>query len=341
MPFYIEYPSWITPEIIPGFFLRWYGMMYIVAFAVTFVLFKRLVKEERFPMDNDSMMNLFFWTILGLLIGARIFAGLFYDPTGRFLRQPWLMFWPIDSSGNFVGLQGMSYHGGVVGAVIAIVIYCRVKGWSILKVGDMATTAIPLGYTFGRIGNFLNGELYGRVTTSWYGVLFPGARRFPASEEWVQETAAQVGIPIMDEAGMVNLPRHASQLYEAFLEGILLFLVMWFIFRKRKPFEGFMIGLYLAGYGLVRFIAEYTRAPDHGIGYVLDFSGTNPAPYLFETFRAISMGQVFSGLMVIAGVLLWLILLQYHRQKPAVETYSEPAAPKKNASRKLRQKLKK
>lgn len=338
MPFlYIDYPSWITPEIIPGIPLRWYGLMYIVAFTITFFVFKRLVKEERFQMDSDSMMNLFFWTIIGLLIGARIFAGLFYDPTGRFLSQPWLMLWPFDGNGNFVGLQGMSYHGGVVGATVGIIAYCKVKKWSFLQIADMAAIAIPLGYTFGRIGNFLNGELYGRVTTSWYGVLFPTARRFPASEQWVQEAAEKVGITIVDTAGMVNLPRHPSQLYEAFLEGVLLFTIMWFV-RKRKPFEGFMIGLYLAGYGFVRFLAEYTRAPDHGIGYVLDLSGRSPAPYLFETPLAISMGQIFSFLMIVAAVLLWLILLRYHKSRPGVETF---APPTRNAARHLRKKLKK
>ncbi len=339
MPLYIDYPNWITPEIFPGLPLRWYGLMYIVAFTITYFLFKRRVKETQFPMDQDSMLNLFFWAILGLLIGARIFAALFYDPTNRFIQRPWLIFWPFDDAGNFVGLQGMSYHGGVVGAVVAIIIYCKIKGWSILKVGDMATTAIPLGYTFGRIGNFLNGELYGRVTTSWYGVLFPTARRFPASEEWVQEVASEVGITIADQSGLVNLPRHASQLYEGFLEGLLLFVIMWFVFRKRKLFDGFMIGFYLAGYGLVRFIAEYTRAPDYGIEYVIDLSGRDPAPYLFETPLAISMGQIFSFLMIVAGLLLWLVLSLYHKPKSGIETYV-PVQSKKT-SRKLRKKLKK
>lgn len=340
---YMQYPSWISPEIIPGLPLRWYGLMYIVAFTIAYLLFRKQVKEERLEMDTDSMMNLFFWAILGLLVGARIFAGLFYDPTGRFLRQPWLIFWPFDGSGNFVGLQGMSYHGGVVGATVAIIIYCRVKKWSILTIGDLGTTAIPLGYTFGRIGNFLNGELYGRVTGSWYGIIFPSAQRFPTSESWVQNIANEIGMRIPEGASLVNLPRHPSQLYEAFLEGILLFLVMWYI-RKRKPFDGFMIGLYLFGYGFVRFIAEYTRAPDQGIGYVLDFSGSPTSPHVFESFLAISMGQIFSLIMVFAGILLWILLRMYHSRKPTVETFS-PSSPQNNSAaqrnkaRQLRKKL--
>ncbi|THB68117.1 MAG: prolipoprotein diacylglyceryl transferase [Spirochaetaceae bacterium] len=338
MSLYINYPSWITPEIIPGIPLRWYGLMYIVAFGITYLLCKRYLKTHKLgsEINQDSLVNLFFWTIFSLLIGARLFAAIFYDPSGKYLQQPWLIFWPFDGNGNFIGLQGMSYHGGLVGGVIGVILFSRKNRFSVLEVGDMLTTSIPLGYTFGRLGNFFNGELYGRVTTSWYGMLFPTARRFPASEEWVKEVAAQVDIPVIGT--MINLPRHPSQLYEAFLEGIVLFSIMWFVFRKRKPFPGFMIGLYLVGYGTLRFLAEYSRQPDTGLGYIIDLSGKNPAPFLFETFFAFSMGQIFCLLMIISGLILWFLLNQYNKKTVSrVETF-QPGSPKK-ISRSVRKKL--
>ncbi|MFW5695493.1 MAG: prolipoprotein diacylglyceryl transferase [Alkalispirochaeta sp.] len=323
MPLFINFPEWISPEIIPGLPLRWYGMMYLVAFGLTYVLTIRQLRSQSLSISyltNDDVVNLFFWTIIGLLIGSRLFATTIYDTTGRYLQRPWLIFWPFDDNMNFVGLQGMSYHGGLVGSVVAFIAYCKVKKIDVLEMGDVLVTAVPLGYTFGRLGNFINGELYGRITSASYGVLFPQAERVPTSHPAVREVANEVGIDIAGQS-MVNLPRHPSQLYEAFLEGILLWAIMWFVLRKRKPFRGFMIGIYLVGYSLARYVAEYFRAPDPGLDFVIQWGPANNPRWLLLSPLNITTGQVLSLLMALAGVILLLILRSYARRSPRVETF--------------------
>ncbi len=323
MPLFINFPEWISPEIIPGLPVRWYGMMYLVAFGLTYILTMRQLRRERLGISyltNDDVVNLFFWTIIGLLIGSRLFATTIYDTTGRYLQRPWLIFWPFDDNMNFVGLQGMSYHGGLVGSVVAFITYCKVKKIDILEMGDVVVTAVPLGYTFGRLGNFINGELYGRITSASYGVLFPQAERVPTSHPAVREIANEVGIDIAGQS-MVNLPRHPSQLYEAFLEGVLLWAIMWFVLRKRKPFRGFMIGIYLVGYSLARYVAEYFRAPDPGLDFVIQWGPANNPRWLLLSPLNITTGQVLSLLMALAGVLLLLILRAYAKRSPRVETF--------------------
>ena len=336
MIMYIPFPKWLKPEIIPGLPFRWYGLMYLVAFVLTYFLFIYQARRGKMNISNDQILNFFFWAIVGLLLGARLLAALVYDPTGIYLRKPWLIFWPFDDQFNFVGLQGMSYHGGLIGAVAAAVIYGYIKKLDIAEWGDMLVTAIPLGYTFGRLGNFINGELYGRVTSSPLGMIFPKARRFPVSEEWVAELAERTGVPV--ENGFVNLPRHPSQLYEAFFEGFFLWLIMWFIFRKRKPFKGFMIGLYIIGYGLFRFIIEYVRQPDEGIGFVIKLKPALDNYYRFQTVLNFTTGQILNFIQIIAGVVTLLIFWKFHRKRNRIETYEEEGQ-KKNM-RNLRKKLK-
>lgn len=323
MPLYITFPQWITPEIIPGLPFRWYGMMYLVAFAVAYGMTILQLRRDSLSVSyltNDDVVNLFFWTIVGLLIGSRIFATTIYDTSGRYLRQPWLIFWPFDADMNFIGLQGMSYHGGLVGSVVGFVAYCKVRKIDVLEIGDVVITAVPLGYTFGRIGNFINGELYGRITAAPYGVLFPGAERVPTTHPAVQSIAEEVGIDIAGQS-LVNLPRHPSQLYEAALEGVVLWAVMWFVFRRRKPFEGFMIGIYLIGYSLARFIAEYFRAPDPGLDFVIQWGPANNPRWLLMSPWNITTGQVLSLLMMAAGALVLLVLWALNRRNPRVETF--------------------
>ena len=330
---YINFPSWITPEIIPGFsLLRWYGMMYIVAFAATYFLVKYQVKENNLDYKEDDITNLFFWAILGLILGARILSATLYDPTGKYLTQPWLIFWPF-SGGKFTGLPGMSYHGGLIGLVVATLIYCKVKKFSWLVLLDLGVTAIPLGYMFGRIGNFINGELWGRVSTIPWGIIFPYAPRFSTSEEWVRIAASKNGMEIATAGEFINLPRHPSQLYEAFFEGIFLWAILWFVFRKRKKFNGQMIGLYLIGYGIVRFIIEYFREPDKGLDFPIQaLSGPN---YLLTSLFNISTGQILCFLMILSGSLLLVILNR--RAKSSLKENNEKKAIN---SRKLRKKIK-
>ena len=185
-----NFPAWLKPEIIPGLPFRWYGLMYIFAFTTAFLLYRHQIKERRFPMSEDQLYSLFTWGILGLLLGARIFSTLVYETGDIYRRQPWLIFWPF-RDGQFTGLTGMSYHGGVIGGLVAVILFTKAKGFSFREIGDMYAASIPLGYTFGRLGNFANAELYGRVTAGPMGMLFPEetTRLLPASEAWVQEVA--------------------------------------------------------------------------------------------------------------------------------------------------------
>ncbi|MDR2543355.1 MAG: prolipoprotein diacylglyceryl transferase [Treponema sp.] len=314
MPFLsINFPSWLKPEIIPGLPLRWYGLMYIFAFATAFLLYRKQVKERNFPMTSDNLTSLFFWGILGLLLGARLFSTLIYDSTGIYAREPWLIFWPF-RNGQFTGLQGMSYHGGAFGGLLAVIIYAKAKKVSFREIGDMFAAAIPLGFTFGRLGNFINGELYGRVTTVPWGMIFP--------------------------ASGDGLPRHPSQLYQALFEGIVLWLLIWF-FRNRKPFKGFLVGLYFLGYGFIRFIIEYFREPDVDLGFRIVI-GNNP-------ILSFTTGQILCLWMIAFGI-VWLLIASRLPDRKPIRIYAdehtrlhinkEDAAKERNKRRKMRKKLK-
>jgi len=333
---FILYPDWIRPEIIPGFpYLRWYGLMYLVAFSITYLLFKYQVKERGLNVIADDIFSLFFWGIIGLLIGARLFAVTLFDRTGYFLRNPLQAILPISWAGGqctFTGFQGMSYHGGLLGSIVAIVIYCRVKKIDILDWGDMILAGVPLGYFFGRMGNFINGELYGRITTMPWGMIFPDAETFSTKEPWVRAFAGKVGIDIL---GMdrVNLPRHPSQLYEGFFEGIFLWLILWFVIRKRKPFKGFVIAAYVIGYGVIRFIIEYARQPDRNNSILIrlvDVSGG----YAYSSPWNFTLGQILCFLMIVGGILSLLVF----RSRAAKQGQALPDA--RPNLKKLRKKIK-
>ncbi|MDR3284733.1 MAG: prolipoprotein diacylglyceryl transferase, partial [Treponema sp.] len=272
----INYPSWIHPEIFPGVpvlgLIRWYGLMYIFAFAAAYLVLSRLRKEGTFDTPGfsageDDVLSFFTTGIIFLLLGARIFSTLVYDTSGLYRQKPWLIFWPFDiATGRFTGLAGMSYHGGYIGCLLGLVFWCFRKKQPPFKWIDAIVITIAAGYTFGRIGNFLNGELYGRVTTVPWGMIFPGASKFSLSLDWVRETAEQARLVFPEGTRLINLPRHPSQLYEAFFEGLVLFLLLWCI-RKHKPFDGFLAAVYTAGYAIFRFFIEYFREPDTDLGY--------------------------------------------------------------------------
>ncbi len=158
----------------------------------------------------------------------------------------------------------------------------------VFQIADLGVAGIPLGYTFGRLGNFINGELWGRVTSVSWGMIFPYAPSMPTNLEWVRNLADKTGLSYSGISA-VNLPRHPSQLYEAFFEGIFLWAIIWFIFRKRKNFDGFLLGIYLIGYGIVRFFIEYFREPDRDLGFV---------------FFKFSMGQILCFLMILLGIVI-------------------------------------
>ncbi len=263
-------PQNISPVIfeIGSFKLQYYGLMYIVAFAITYILVVyRLKNEKRFEFSKDHVKDIMTYLIIGLIVGARLGYVLFYN-FSYYLKHPLEIILPFSFSNGitFTGISGMSYHGGLIGATLAAWIYfhkAKLNWWSGV---DLFVPAIPLGYTFGRLGNFINGELFGRVTTSAIGMYFPLA---PAGEL-----------------------RHPSQLYEAFFEGIFLFTLLWSI-RKVKMPVGAMLAIYLVGYGLVRFFIEYFREPDSHLGLVL---------------LSLSMGQILCFLMIAAGILLFAYL---------------------------------
>jgi phosphatidylglycerol:prolipoprotein diacylglycerol transferase len=332
---FVNFPSWIKPEIIPGIPIRWYGLMYLIAFAVTYLLFVRQVKERALEVKRDLVLDMFFWAIIGLLVGARAFAVTIYDATGYYFRHPLQIILPfavVDGRLRLTGIAGMSYHGGLVGATISIVTFLKVKKLDVLDWGDMLVTGIPLGYTFGRLGNFINAELYGRVTTAPWGMVFPGAESFPATEPWVRDFAAAVGMPV-PSAGPVNLPRHPSQLYEAFFEGIVLWLVLWLIVRKRRPYKGFSIACYMLGYAVIRFFIEYLREPDKGIGYPITLV---PLSNYYSQWSPLNFttGQILNFILIAASLILMAVFsARSRRLAPAVD------APHPTG-RKLRKKLK-
>ena len=319
----INYPSWIHPELFPGVpvlgLLRWYGLMYIFAFGTAYFILSKLRKEGELDSPgqtttDDDLFSFFGMGVLFLLLGARIFSALVYDTSGLYRQKPWLIFWPFNEAGHFTGLAGMSFHGGVIGGLLGMVIWCLTHKRPLWKWVDAMAVAIPLGYTFGRIGNFLNCELYGRITTMPWGMIFPGAQRFSVSLPWVTEFAEKAGLTIAENARLINLPRHPSQLYEAFFEGIVLFLIMWFL-RKKKPFDGFMAGMFLIGYGVFRFVIEYFREPDADLGYRI--SVTDAPTYLNVSLLNISTGQILCFLMIVAGI--GLILARYFITKKQKE----------------------
>lgn len=306
---YINFPSWIHPQIFPGVhflgLLRWYGLMYAFAFLTAYGILKKVAKEgalntKTTKVDEDALYSFIFTGILFLLIGARIFSTLIYDTSGLYKSKPWLVFWPFDAMGRFTGLAGMSYHGGFVGGLLGMIIWCKVKKQPFTKWSDAMVCAIPLGYTFGRLGNFLNGELYGRITTMPWGMVFPDADTFSVKLSWVQEFAAKIGMTL-PASGIVNLPRHPSQLYEAFFEGIVLWLIIWFC-RKHKKFDGMLGAIYAGGYGFFRFFIEYLREPDADIGYRIAKDSSAPI-YTNTSLLNFSTGQILCFLMMVFAVI--------------------------------------
>lgn len=313
MPLYINFPTWIHPEIFPGVpvlgMIRWYGLMYLFAFGTAYLVLKRLMKEgalntRDYTATEDDLFSFIATGIVFLLIGARVFSTLVYDTSGIYLRKPWLIFWPFDEAGNFTGLAGMSYHGGFIGGLFGMIFWCLRKKRPILQWIDAMVVAIAFGYTFGRLGNFLNGELFGRITTMPWGMVFPHAQQFSAAIPWVQDFAAEAGMVIQEGQKLVNLPRHPSQLYEALFEGVILGTILWSV-RNRKPFTGFTSALYTIGYGVFRFVIEYFREPDIDIGYRIEAVSGTPT-YLNTSWLNISTGQILCLMMVMGGLLLML-----------------------------------
>lgn len=230
--------------------IRWYGLMYVIGFIIAGLILKHLVKTNFFKIAADKIDSLITVMIICMFIGARTAYVFIYN-------------WDYYSE-NLLDLLavwkgGLSFHGALVGLIVGGLIFARQNKISFYEVMDSVALAGTPGMFLGRIGNFINGELYGRITNSWVGIIFPDGGPFP---------------------------RHASQLYEAFLEGILLGLILWTVKKKVKVY-GIISGLFVALYGVFRFILEFFREPDSQLGYYFGF---------------ITMGQILCFLMIFSGI---------------------------------------
>lgn len=248
------------PEISPYIFQigsigpTWYGLMYVIGFMLGYQLAKYRAKS--LPSWTEELVSdLLTYAILGVILGGRIGYVLFYQ-FDYFLSNPLYLFRITDG--------GMSFHGGLLGVIFALWLFAKRKQKNWLAVGDFVAPLFPIGLFFGRIGNFINAELWGKVTDVPWGVVFPHGG---------------------------SLPRHPSQLYEGLLEGLLLFIVIYYYSRKKLPL-GRLSGLFLVGYGLARFMVEFVRVPDAHIGYI--------------AFDWLTKGQLLSLPMIAIGLFLLL-----------------------------------
>jgi len=242
--------------------VHWYGIMYVSALLIALMTAKWYAKKDNFPISKDELDTYFIYVEIGVIVGARVgYIFIYSSNLSYYLQYPWQMFNPF-VEGQFVGISGFSYHGAVIGFLIGTWIFTIRHKFSFNKLMDLVALSIPLGYTFGRIGNFLNQELVGR------------------------ETSLPIGIYVGE------VLRHPSQLYEAVLEGVLIWVILHF-YRSKQRVEGELIALYALLYGVARIGAEFFREPDIQIGYLCCNA---------------TMGQLLSILMVVAGVLYFVYL---------------------------------
>ncbi len=231
--------------------LRWYGLMYLLGFLAALLLLNRYADRPNSGWTRDQVSDLLFYCFLGVVLGGRLGYVLFYG-WQWLLDDPLYLFKITDG--------GMSFHGGLLGVITAMGYIAYRQKRSYWQVADLVAPVVPIGLGFGRIGNFINGELWGRTTEMPWGIVFPGA-------------------------GL--LPRHPSQLYEAFLEGLILFIALWW-FSRRQPRPGATAGLFLVGYGLSRFLVEFVRQPDAHL----------------DLYWGMTMGQLLTVPMLLFGLFL-------------------------------------
>ncbi|HUR90975.1 MAG TPA: prolipoprotein diacylglyceryl transferase [Ramlibacter sp.] len=243
--------------------IHWYGITYLVAFGLFMFLASRRLRHEPYASlpawSRKDIEDILFLGVLGVVIGGRLGYCLFYKPE-YYAAHPLEIF--------FVWLGGMSFHGGMLGVIAAQWWYGHSRGKPFLQVTDFIAPCVPPGLAAGRVGNFINGELWGRHTEAD----IPWAMIFPQSGD--------------------NLPRHPSQVYQFLLEGLLLFVVLW-LFARKPRLQGQVSAMFLIGYGFLRFVAEFFREPDAHLEWLKDVTG-------------LSMGQWLCVPMILAGVLLWV-----------------------------------
>ncbi|MGY6553661.1 MAG: prolipoprotein diacylglyceryl transferase [Wenzhouxiangella sp.] len=281
--------------------IYWYALMYLVAFGLFWLLGRVRARRADAPLNQEQVGDILFWGVLGIIVGGRLGFVLFYG-FSDLLADPLFLFRLRDG--------GMSFHGGLIGALLVVWFYARQLGCGFLRLGDFIAPLIPLGLAAGRLGNFIGGELWGRQTDVPWAVIFPNA--IEPGGRWSQALYQQY------LAGALDLhARHPSQLYQAALEGVALFLILWWFSGRPRP-VGAVGGLFVLGYGVFRFIAEFFREPDAHLGFVL--------------LDWMSMGQLLSLPMIAGGAAL--LIYAYRRQPdPAPVQAAKPAKPaKKRAS---------
>ena len=255
--------------------VHWYGLMYLLAFAGGWWLGCVRARDAWRGWSRDNVGDVLFWIALGVILGGRLGFMLFYD-LERLLANPLSVF--------MVWQGGMSFHGGLIGVLVAMWWFARTRGREFFNVADFIAPLVPLGIAAGRFGNFINGRLWGTPSDLPWAMVFHDPR-----------------------AG--DVARHPSQLYEALLEGVVLFAVLWWFTRRPRPAMG-ASGVFLIGYGIVRTIVEFVRVPDAHLGYL--------------AFGWVTMGQVLTLPMIAAGVVLAVMAMRRH-EPPATPASGQRA----------------
>lgn len=259
--------------------VRWYGLAYVLGFVCAAAIIYFVAKRWKLGMSEDNLLTLMVCAIVGVVLGARIGYVLFYGD-GYYLSHP------LEILAFNQG--GMSFHGGLVGLLIGGAVAARITRIPFLALADLGSIAAPVGLFFGRCANFVNGELWGAPTDGPLGVVFGGA------------------------AGM--MPRHPSQLYEAVLEGIVIFCVLFALSRKRPPRpQGTFLGAFLVLYGIFRFLIEFVREPDVQLGYL--WGGW------------LTMGQVLSAPLIVAGIALLIYAARTRHPQAGPQEIQPPSVP--------------
>ena len=250
--------------------IHWYGIMYLLGFSAFWTLGRYRASRPGSGWTVRMVDDVLFYGVIGVIVGGRLGYMVFYG-FEQIAANPLNLF--------KVWEGGMSFHGGLIGVLVAMWLYGRRHGLGFFQVTDFIAPMVPLGLLTGRVGNFINGELWGRATDLAWGIRLP-CRGFP---EYCRGLAADTAW---------SLPLHPSQLYEAALEGVALFLILWIFSSRPRPVMA-VSGLFLLGYGVFRFTLEFVRTPDAHIGYL--------------AFDWLTMGQVLSMPMVLAGLLLFAL----------------------------------
>ncbi|MGY0634210.1 prolipoprotein diacylglyceryl transferase [Luteimonas sp. A478] len=258
--------------------VHWYGLMYVVGFGVAWWLGRSRIRAGRLPgVNEDAFGDLMFYGLLGVILGGRIGYVLFYA-FGDFLADPLMLLRPWEG--------GMSFHGGLLGVLVAMWFWSRRQRLHFFDTADFAAVLVPQGLGFGRIGNWIGGELWGKPTDGAWGVVFPNA--LPAEFRGLDAAALR---GLHESGALEAFARHPSQLYQALLEGLVLFAVLWLYSRRPRPRYA-ISGLFALGYGVFRFLVEFVREPDAHLGYL--------------AFDWLTMGQLLSLPLIALGLfLLW------------------------------------